>query len=455
MNKNYIENKLSQELVLVQELIEKAKKAGISNVEVYGAYGHGEEVGLEKSDLNASQTLEETNFGVRVIESGSQGFVTTNNLPTLWESILEAKNLAKSQSTPDLDLVLPAPRFCGDPIDSYHPELDQIELSHLTNYAKELLDWRDKNPLISIDSGGLSLQKGYRFIASSQGVLQQEMSASISASVMGMAIEGDVVGSFDYDSGSGDTVLEFESEWNKAREEFALKCLRSLRAKPGKSFKGYVILPPDYVYSFFLGLFLSSLTGSNLRKGKSKMAGKLGSKVGSELLTIKDEPHLVGKAGSTTFDREGMPTEPLSVLDRGVLNCYFYNTYEAKKAGLKESNGCASGGSSSLPGMGAHQLQIVPGNSDKQEFYKLDRPALVMGRLSGTSQASSGDFSGVIKGGLFIENGLEIPIKEVQIVGNAFEALNQIVAISSQGEWLGRSSFVPYMLLDGFQITGN
>lgn len=79
---------------------------------------------------------------------------------------------------------------------------------------------------------------------------------------------------------------------------------------------------------------------------------------------------------------------------------------------------------------------------------------LFVNRLSGTSDGPSGDFSGVIKGSHLLENGVKTPVKEVQVVGNVYEALNQIVSISKEGELLGESYWAPYMLLEGFTITG-
>lgn len=455
MDRNSIEKRLNDQKDLLSNLVKKAKTNGIDQVEIYSSYGYSEDVSLEKNDLNNCTANEENMFGIRVIHEGNQGFIISNHIPSLYQSIEEAYSLAKSQSTPDLDLVLPEPDSIQNHFNQYDDSLDSMGIEDLVASAKEALGWRnDLYSKVNIDSGDFSLSKGYKLIVSSKGVMAHELGAELSASVMGMGVDGDLVGSFDYDSASGFDKSQFQTLWKKAFMNFGDKCMGALYAKPISGFQGKVLLPPEAVYSFFLGLFIGSLNGTSLRKGKSKMAGKLGEKVASPLLSIWDDPTNNRFMGSTGFDREGLPTSKKSVLTEGVLETYFYNTYEAKKAGLPKSNGCATGGAQSLPGCGPKQLQIAPGKSSKDEFLKLPGKTLFVNRISGTKDGASGDFSGVIKGGYLLENGEKIPVREVQIVGNAFDALNQIEAISKEGELLGESSFVPYLLLDGFTITG-
>lgn len=455
MDKSSLQTKISDQRNLLDGLLKKAKSNGIDQVEIFSSYGFSQDVTLEKSDLNSCTATEENMFGIRVIEKGSQGFITTNHLPTLWDSILEARSLARSQTTPDVDLVLPEPRSLENRPSQYDSSIDSLDLSHLVKIAKEALDWRkNQYPLVSIDSGEMTISKGFKLIMSTTGVFGAELGADISASVMGMAINGDDIGSFDYDSATANDLVTFEKRWKLAFENFGDKCMGALGARTIPSFKGKILLPPDAVYSFFLGSFMGALNGTSIRKGKSKMQGKVGTKVASEKLSIWEDPTLDQFSGTTAFDREGQPTKKQPVLTNGILETYFYNTYEAKKAGLKESNGFATGGAQSLPGCGPRQLQIAPGSSNKNDFYKLNEKVLYINRISGTNDGPSGDFSGVIKGGYLIDKGEKIPIKEAQVVGNVYSALNQIEAISKEGELLGESYFVPYMLLDGFSITG-
>lgn len=455
MDHSSLSQKLENQKDELVRLVKKAKASGIENVEIFSSFGYSEDVSLEKNDLNTCTATEENMFGIRVIDSGHQGFIISNHLPSLFDSIKEAQSLAKSQSTPDFDLCLPEPEELTPVTGKYDTDIDQLGIETLVEIAKTSLEWRkDQFGLVNIDSGEMSLSKGFKLIVSSTGVCAGELGAGISASVMGMAVDGDTVGSFDYDSASGNNYKEFSELWKKAFFNFGEKCMGALFAKAYPSFTGKVLLPPDAVYSFFLSGLLGGLNGTSIRKGKSKLADKLGKKVASDLLTIIDDPRIPGLSGTTSFDREGRSTKQQPVLTNGVVNTFFYNTYEAKKAGLPFSNGFATGGAQSLPSCGPRQLQIEKGKTPKDEFFKLPGKTLYVNRISGTSDGPSGDFSGVIKGGYVLENGEKIPVRELQVVGNVFEAANQIEAISVEGELLGESYFTPYMLLDGFTITG-
>ncbi|GBF49098.1 Zn-dependent protease [Leptospira ryugenii] len=455
MDKIALEAKISEQRDHLTSLVLRAKQNGIDELEIFSSYGFSEEVTLEKNDLNNCASTEENMFGIRVVHKGCQGFLTTNHLPSLWESILEAQSLAKSQTTPDPSLVLPEVRPLEVRPEGYRSAIDAVSIEDLVGIAKSILERRrDEYPLVNIDSGDITISKGFKMIISSKGVYGAELGAGISASVMGMAVQGEDIGSFDYDSASAEDLETFLPKWQKAFQKFGDNCMGALGARTIQSFKGKILLPPDAVYSFFLGSFLGSLNGTSLRKGKSKMANRLGTQVADSRLSIWEDPTLESRSGTTAFDREGQPTKKQDILKDGVLSSYFYNTYEAKKAGLPASNGFATGGAQSLPGCGPRQLQIQAGTEAKDSFFSLKEKVLYINRISGTSDAASGDFSGVVKGGFLLESGEKIPIKEVQIVGNVFDSLHQIEAISKEGELLGESYFVPYFLMDGYSITG-
>ena len=60
---------------------------------------------------------------------------------------------------------------------------------------------------------------------------------------------------------------------------------------------------------------------------------KLNVKVGTGLLNLMDEPHLIGASGARYFDSEGVATERRSIFEEGVLKTYFIDTYNSQKMG--------------------------------------------------------------------------------------------------------------------------
>lgn len=451
---NEIKNKLENTKSIVSDLIQKAKQNNIQQIEIFASYAMGDEISIEKNDIGTSTHSEDINYGIRVIENNCQGFVTTNNEESLYESILDARAIARSLNTPDECMELPE---CSDikPLDGlYHTEIDQVDFEHLMKFASYILEERNtKFPLVNIDNGGISLAKGFKLVANSKGILASESGASISANFFGMAVDGDDIGSFDYDSATGRTLESFKKNLEHAFHSFGDKCMGALKAQSIESFKGDVIVPPDSIFDF-IGDLISSLTGTQIRRKRSKFGDKLGNQVASALLSIYEDPHIPCFSGSTSFDREGVPTQTKEIVNNGVLQNFFYNHFEARKAGLKASKGNATGGSSSTPSCGPKQLQILPGKSHISEMLNPTEKTILVSRFSGSSDSVSGDFSGTVKGGFLLNKGEKIPIKEVSLSGNIYELLNRIVDISRERKLLASSSHVPWIRFSEVDITG-
>ncbi|MEM7180515.1 MAG: TldD/PmbA family protein [Spirochaetota bacterium] len=456
MNKQELNNKLDETKQRIQDLLQKAKREGIEEVEIYAGYYSGFEVSLEKNDVNTSISSEETNFGVRVIANHCQGFVTTNNPDSLEGAIKDAKSIALAQNTPDPAMELPSPSDTPtqDIQGLYLQEMDSVSMEDIMHIANDILLWqKEKYPLINIDSGNVSLDRGFKIIGNSKGTLASEMAASMSAGFMGMAVDGDDIGSFDYDSATGRTPELFQKDFSHSLESFGEKCMGCLQAQNIGGFKGHILVPPQSVFSF-LGDLLSSLTATQIRRKRSKFGDKLGEKVASPLLSIFEDPSIPSFGRSTAFDREGVATEPKEIITTGVIKNFFYNHFEAKKAGLAASHGNASGSSSSTPSCGPKQLQVIPGKSNLKDMFYADEKAILINRFSGSSNSSSGDFSGSVKGGALLHKGNRTPVKELTISGNIYEVLNQITAISRERKLLASSSHVPWIQFSGIDITG-
>lgn len=454
MNRQEIENKLKQTSDRAKEILDKCKKENLKEVEIFISYGSDTEISIEKNDINTSTFSEETIYGIRVIENHCQGFATTNDPDTLWDSVQQAKTLATSQNSPDLALELPESSTYSEIHGLYDESIDSVDSSILADFAKEILELREsKFPQISIDNAGVSLSRSFKSVLNTKGIDVSEIRAILNSSYMGMAIAGDEIGSFDYDSGSGRNLETFRNNFFESYHCFAEKCLGNLGAQKIDSFKGNIIVIPETVFDF-LGDLISSLTGSMIRRQRSRFGDKINQKVASEILSISDDPLVEGLSGSSRFDREGMGTISKEILSNGVIRNFFYNHYEARFAGLKKSNSSATGGASSTPGCGPKQIHIQAGNTALSDMLCPNTKTILVNRFSGTSDMSSGDFSGVVKGGFFLHNKERFPVKEVTIAGNIYQILNQITAISKERKLLYNSSYVPHLLFEGLDITG-
>jgi PmbA protein len=441
---------------LCAHLIDRASKAGADQAEAIAAYQRNVETRLENNDVHSAQTTDETVFGLRVFVGGSLGFVTTNRTDA--QSIDTCVEEAIKQTA-----AMPADQYnelpAGQPLDHVEQLFDDptaaVTVAETTEMAAELVDRvRARDERIRIDSGGVSATTWTGVLASTEGVLAIESGTSADGHLFGMAVDGDEVASFDYD---GDAAHDFETMQSlvgEAVDRFADKCLSGLGAKPGRSFKGSVVLSPEVVEEFVLSNLVGTMTADGVRKGRSPLAGKVGTKIAGAGFTLIDDGTRAGGMRSSAFDREGVPIRRQVLIDNGILETFLYNHYEACAAGDgRASTGHAGGGASSLPTISPVQLELAAGETALADMLVGDGPVVHVGRFSGSTNPITGDFSGVVKNGFLIENGERRPIKETLMAGNLFAMLESITAISRERRLLGGANLLPSMRADGISIT--
>ena len=228
---------------------------------------------------------------------------------------------------------------------------------------------------------------------------------------------------------------------NLKKTDIGSKALERVLRKLGqKKAKSMVV---DYLNVTQLGNpLLSALLGSALQQKNSFLLDKLGQKVVSDKLTLKDEPHWVGASGARYFDAEGVATEPRAIFENGVLKTYFIDTYNAKKMGVE-------------PTISSPSLLVMnQGEKDLNGLIAdIDKGILVTGFNGGNCNSSTGDFSYGIEGFL-IENGkLTQPVNEMNITGNMLTLWSSLVAIGNDAPD-NRSWRIPSLVFEGVNFSG-
>ncbi|MEN9225474.1 MAG: TldD/PmbA family protein [Thermostichus sp. HHBFW_bins_43] len=437
-------------LDLCEQGVHKALAAGADQAEVFANSGRETEVTFEKNDLNLARTGSETLFGIRVFCRGRLGFATSNRPEDLADIAAEAVALAKASPADPLN-GLPEPQplpSVAFPLDAGLLELDAATLTQLGSQLLERVRAQDSR--ITIDSGSISVEEDTLAIASSTGIRANYHSVEGGGSLFGMAIDGEEVGSFAYDGDSVQTRAELIPALERAFDRFVNKCVGALGATQGESFRGTILLPPDSVEEL-LGDLIAVLGADAVRKGKSPLAQKMGSLIASPLLTVVSEGLGLPGHSLEPFDREGIPRQITPLVNEGILCNFMYNSYESRAAGIP-SNGHATGGAGSLPGVGPACLSVAPGQTPLAELYAVER-GIIVTRLSGSSNPITGDFSGVVKGGFLVKGGEKRPILETTIAGNLYDCLRNISAISQEVTIFNGSTAFPALRIEDVSVT--
>jgi PmbA protein len=220
-----------------------------------------------------------------------------------------------------------------------------------------------------------------------------------------------------------------------------------------KTQKASVIFDPDTARSI-LGGILAAVNGERVLQGASFLAQKMNKKIMADKITIIDDGTIPKGLGTAPFDGEGVPTQKRTIVDKGVLKEFMYNTIVASRAGVKSTGNASRRGFRSLPGIGAHSFYIAAGETPPEEIIKATHNGLLLKGVTGYGiNPVNGNFSGGVSG-FWIENGKVVfPVKGLTIAGTAEEMLIGIDMLGNDLD-LNRSFTAPTIRIKEMQIGG-
>lgn len=209
----------------------------------------------------------------------------------------------------------------------------------------------------------------------------------------------------------------------------ASSLLGARRVKAGRR----PVLFEPWVAGEFLELLAELLSADEVQGGRSLLAGRLGQRVASPLVTLRDDPRLPGGLGSGRYDDEGVPTRDKAMISAGVLSGFFYDAFSSARDGAA-SNGCAYRESyAALPGPGASNFYLAPGPLTREALIADTKSGLLVAEVLGMHMVDpvSGAFS-VGVSGLSIEKGrLAAPVKGAMLSGNLLDLLARVDGVAS------------------------
>jgi PmbA protein len=204
----------------------------------------------------------------------------------------------------------------------------------------------------------------------------------------------------------------------------------------------YPMILANRVARRILGTLMGPLSGGSIHHGRSCLADKLGDKIGSDLLTIEDDPTIPRGLGSSAWDDDLMVARPRTILRNGVLENHYVGLNYGRK--LKRE-----------PTTGSMSNWILPvGDKSWQEIAKpFPKAIYVTGFLGGNANGLTGDFSFGIRGRL-VENGeLSKSLSEMNVTGNLLTIFHQLTAVAND-PWLYGSVRSPTLLFEDVQFSG-
>lgn len=417
---------------LAENLVEKSKKLGSQEAEVYIIGSRDLTIEVSNGQIETMKSAETYGVGIRVMVDKKMGYSFTSDFSedALNECINQSIQNA-SKNTPEEANALPEKRENYANLDIYDSSISQTPVEEKIEIALDIERYARKyDPRVKIIENCTYQDSEYStIIANSNGLSGSYKGAYCGAYAFLVAEEnGDNQTGFDVQYS-----LKFNAiDPKKIGEQAAEKAVRMLGAKNIGTQKATIVFEP-YVATNFLGIIAPALSAEAVQKGKSLFAKKLGQDVAAPQISIIDDGQMPGGILSAPFDGEGAPTQKTSVIEKGKLKTFLHNKYTATKDGVSSTGNATRVSFKSTPEVGTTNFYIDKGDISREELLKDVKKGFYITEVMGmhTANPISGDFS-VGASGIWIENGeFTTPVRGVAIAGNISELLKSVEAVAS------------------------
>lgn len=439
---------------LCQYALDKAKALGATDSSAEFSESVGQSINVRKGEVETVEQTRDRSFEITVYVGKRKGDASSSdfNKAAIDAVIEKAIDIAK-YTAEDPCAGLPDPKtYCKSPrtdLDIYHPwKLSTAKaVSKALEAEQAALDYSPK--IRNSEGATVSTEDSHFYMANSNGFSAGFPGSQHYISVTTIAQDkrsktSPMFRDYWYSSNSNPKKL------NKPKligQKAAERAVSRLGARKISTRQCPVLFEPRMAASL-LRHYVRALYGSSLYRENSFLLDSMGKQVWASHLSVKDDPFVVGGAGSSPFDDEGCKVKARTVVKKGVVNGYFLSTYSARKLNLETTGN--SGGEHNLI---VTSTKTVPGGLDAM-LKKMGTGLLVTEAMGQGVNPVTGDYSrGVF--GYWVENGVIVhPVEEITIASNLKDMFANLVAIGDDFDWVG-NKWISSMLIESMTVAGN
>ncbi|MBQ7389634.1 MAG: TldD/PmbA family protein [Clostridia bacterium] len=442
--------------LLKNALVKALLEEGLTEYEIYYMSDESVSVATLNKEVNSFSSSESGGLCLRVLVDGKMGYASTELMSEseMAELPRRAKSNAEATEKPDTVGI-----YAGS--DSYEElKIKKVELlsaADLKDYAIKTGEALfAKDPAVKEGTSSQAICAGTTVrLVNSHGVdlsLDCGINALIGEAVVGVGDENQQDYSFKILTGD-ETVTEVV-------DEAVSEALARIGAGSVDSGKYNVVISGNQMRSL-LSVFSSAFSAKAVIDGMSRLKGKEGEKIASEIVTITDDPQREGNAVGTTFDAEGVATHRKAVVEAGVLKTFLHNRETALAMGKETTANASKAGYSSPIGIRPYSFAIEPGDKSQDELFAMAGDGIYITEINGLHAGAnpvSGDFS-LQSAGFLIKDGKKAEaVKGFTVAGNFFELMKSISSLGNKlerGVTTGFTGFCsPDVLVPGMSIAG-
>ena len=274
-----------------------------------------------------------------------------------------------------------------------------------------------------------------------------------------------IVDARDYHSESNGLTIFEEKEHTPERmaENAAQWALEKLKAKPAPAGKFDALVDPKLAGTLAHESFGHLSEADFVIIGSSPLTGKIGQRLGTEIVTIIDEG-LPEKGGYRIyFDDEGVPCSRVKILEKGIMNYYLHSRITARALNMETTGNARSQDYSFEPIVRMRNTYFDAGDWKPEEALGELKQGIYAIDTAGGQVEDTGTFLFKAVRGYWVENGEpKYPLRDVALTGNILELLKNIDAVCNDLKisttpfgGCGKKKFCLEVLVNRGTIVGN
>ncbi len=414
-------------------------KTRVKNFDIYLQKLESETVNFENNKLKLVDRRLEKGYGIRLIKDNKIGFSASNNFGNIDSTIENALKLSAFGEKCYFEF--PNKRFDFKDLKIFSDNITSINSKKMIELGKHLLSL-----LSSLDN---DIKTN---VIVEKNIIKNELINSSSLNLKERKTRFSITG-WIFKAEENNFIEIWEQEDLKENEDLPnlinkiferIKFLFNSAKNVTKIEPGYypVFFTPKS-FSTILSMLIKSFDGNLIYKKISFFTDKKGRKFFKKPVTILDDPLKIGYPYSRNFDGDGIKSEPIYLIEKGVIKQFLLDIQTAGK--LKSvSNGHSVRSYVSLPSPGHTNIFFTVEDKsfveNREKIIKGIRKGILIDQFLGAGQSNilAGEFSVNIDLGFLIENGEIVGrIKDCMIAGNLFELLNDIEKIDNSPLYYG------------------
>ncbi len=420
----------------LQVLLEEALQTGADFAEIFLEDTASSVIRVMNGEVTSIDSGNVFGAGVRLILNTDEVYGFTNDVS--YDSLLVLiKNLRVSFNGP---IIKSKPLSEAKPyVNNIKRPMESVPVSEKTHKLQVLSNiMKSHDPRIVQSIAQLIENKQQILVVNSEGIYQDDlrtytrvvmMAASSEQGLMQQASEGP--GRY-----MGFEIFD-EIDFERIAKEVAISAITLLSAEDMVPQVMPVVLHNGFGGVIFHEACGHPLEATSVAKGLSPFVGKLGEKVGSEVVTAYDDGDVESAWGRLSFDDEGKQTQKNLLIENGVLKGYLIDYRNARKMHMEPTGSGRRQSYKFSPTSRMNSTYIAPGKDKFEDIIKDTKYGLFAKKLGGgTVVPATGEFNFAVQEGYLIEDGkLTKPVRGAMLIGQGKDVLFKIDRVADNLEF--------------------